>query len=107
MKFRYISLTIGTLLVLFLLWATTPGAEIIQVKYGADTIRRLTALAAAYLGVLFLYLGTKSLTDMVKLEEVYRKAMESPTGAGLAFIAVALIFIAVSGVIQAVPALFA
>lgn len=97
MRFRDIFLGIGSFLVFVLLLLSDPQAGVIaQLPFGAATLGLILNLVIAIFFVGFLHFSRKALLDYIDLQVFFTKAMESPTGAGLALVAVGLIMISVA-----------
>lgn len=102
MRFRDIFLGIGSALVLVLLLLSDPQSGIIsQLPFGAATLGLILNLVIAIFFVGFLHFSRKALLDYIDLELFFKKAMEQPTGAGLALVAVGLIMISIALVMLA------
>lgn len=95
--FRRIYMLFGSILALILGFLIDPDSTFVQnLPMGASTIVMLAAILKAVLFVAFLHLSRKGLYDYIVMGEVYRKAMESPVGAGLFAISIALAMIAIA-----------
>lgn len=102
MRFRDIFLGIGSVLVLILLFLSDPQSAVVaQLPFGAGTVSTLMNLVTSLLFIGVLHLARKALVDYIDLEEFFKKAIETPEGAGRALMAVALMMISVSLVIYA------
>lgn len=102
MRFRNIYLGIGSLLVILLWVLSDPDANIIQsLPVGASTVAMLVILLKAVLYVGVLHLSRKALLDYLDIEQYFKKAFQTPEGAGKALQSVGLICIAISIVILA------
>lgn len=88
MKFSTKFTFIGSIIALLVLFGTAPGADLIDVAFGADVIAKLSSLPAMVFAVLGIWLGSKALYDYIKLDEVVKKACETPEGAAQVFIGV-------------------
>lgn len=102
MRFRDIFLGIGSALVLVLLLLSDPQSGIIsQLPFGAATLGLILNLVIAIFFVGFLHFSRKALLDYIDLELFFKKAMEQPTSAGLALVAVGLIMVSIALVVLA------
>ena len=102
MRFRNIFLGLGTFFVLSVLLLSDPGSGWIQqLPFGAGTLAILITLSTCVLYVGFLHFARKALVDYIDLEIFFTKAYETPLGAGLALIAVAIMMISVALVMLA------
>lgn len=102
MRFRYTYMIIGTILALALALLADPDLRLItNLTFGASTLVGLIILSKAVLYVGVLHLSRKALLDYLDLEDLFRRAKQSPEGAGSAIIGVGLIFIALAITIYA------
>lgn len=92
MRFRFLFLAGGSALVMAALLATDPDG-------GISTGMLLLSLVVPLLAVAFAHLARKALFDYPEadLQSLFRKAGESPTGSGLALVAVAIVLAALLG----------
>lgn len=92
MRFRHVFLAGGSAIVLSALFATDPDN-------GISTGMMLLTLATAVLAVAFAHLGRKALHDYMEADaqELFRIAAQSPIGAGLALVALAVVTSALLG----------
>lgn len=92
MRFRYLFLGIGSLLVVGALLATDPDK-------GLSTGMLLLGLVTPLVAVLFAHLARKALMDYPEadMRTLFRNARQSGTGSGLALIAIAIIISALLG----------
>lgn len=106
LRFRYVYMALGTLLVLFSLFAGDPDVGWIQdLPYGSTFIaNNLIALRIVAFVTLF-HLTRRALIDYVNLSRFFRRAYETPEGSGLATVAVGLICIGI-GLVFIAAALF-
>lgn len=89
-------------LVMFSIYATDPDVGVIHdLPIGTNLANTLLILIPTFLYYAVLYIGRKILYDYVNLGKVYRKAMESPTGAGMIFLGIAVVTLALAVVIMA------
>lgn len=97
MQFRTVFLGIGSVLVLALLLLSDPSEGLLkQLPFGSSTLGLLLNLAISVLYVGFLYLARRGLLDFADTEDLYKKALETPQGAGLYFIGIGLYSVAIS-----------
>lgn len=102
MRFRDIFLGVGSFLVLVLLLLSDPQSGIIaQLPFGAATLGLVLNLVIAIFFVGFLHFSRKALLDYLDLEIYFKKAIESPVGAGLALISVGLMMVSIALVVLA------
>lgn len=83
-RFRNLFMIGGTLLVMVYLFFSDPNG-------GNLTIPFLAKLATPVIAVWFAHLGRKALFDYLDMAVLYRKAKETATGAGLAFIGLCIV----------------
>lgn len=89
-------------LVMFGLYGSDPDVGLLKdIPLGGNLTNTLLILIPVFLYYAVLHIGRKMLHDYVNLGDVYRKAMEHPIGAGLVFIAIAIITVALAIVILA------
>ncbi len=101
-KFRHWFMVLGSIVVIALWLLTDPDNGLIsQLKYGASTVATLVILLKSILYISMLYLARKAILDYLDLEAVFKKAMETPDGAGNVFVGVGVIFLAIAVVIYA------
>lgn len=102
MRFRNIYMGIGSILVLLIWVLTDPQLGFVQnMSFGASTIATVVLLLKTVLYAGVLHVTRKALMDYLDLEAFFKKAIQSPEGAGSATIAVALIYIAIAITIYA------
>ena len=103
MRFRYVYMGIGSVLVILLALLTDPDSGFIQnLSVGVGIIATIAVLSKVVLHVAVLHLSRKALADYIDLEEYFLEARKSPQGAGLALIAVAIMMLSISIIIYAV-----
>ena len=101
-RFRNVYLVLGGLAVLAVLLVADPDGGLVQkLPWGGTTLATLLVLATSVLYVGVLHLSRKAELDYTDLKELFDKAKESSTGAGLAIIGVGLFSIAIAVVILA------
>lgn len=102
MRFRYVYLGLGSILVAIILLLSDPDSGIItDLPFGAGTLTILIVLLSSVLYVGFLHLSRRALMDYLDLSKFFAKAQQSPEGAGLAIVGVGLIMISIALVIMA------
>ena len=94
--FRRIYMFFGSILALASFFATKPDSAFFQLEYGASTVVMLASLLKATLFVTFMHISRKALFDYIDMGALYRKCLESPVGAGLFAIGVALSLVAIT-----------
>lgn len=105
-KFRYYFAVLGLLVAFTSLFATAPGANLIQVAFGAEVISKLSSLPAMVFAVLAIWVGSKALYDYIDLEKIISKATETPEGAAQVFIGVNIGRVALALLIMGMIATF-
>lgn len=80
----------GSFLVIAFLYHTDPND-------GALTASFLQQLTTPIVAVWFAYAARKALFDYVDMEELYQKAKDSATGAGITFLGICVVFFALLG----------
>ena len=80
----------GSLLVISLLFLTDPDN-------GSLTLAYLQQLSTPVIAVWFAFLARKALFDYLDVEDVFKKAMETATGAGYVFLGICLVFFGLLG----------
>lgn len=89
-------------LVMFAMYASDPDIGIIHdLPFGTNLVSIVLTLIPVFLFYAVLHFGRKMLMDYVRMGDVYKKALESSTGAGLVFIGMGLVLIALAIVILA------
>ena len=83
-RFRHIYMIGGTLIVLIYLFLSDPNG-------GNLTIPFIAKLATPIIAVWFAHLGRKAFFDYIDAYALYRKAKETATGAGLAFLGICIV----------------
>lgn len=102
MRFRNIFIGIGSLLTILVLLMSDPDGGFVQnLPFGAGTLATLIILVSSILYVGLLHISRKALLDYLDLEEYFKKAIQTPEGAGLALIGVSLMMVSISLVILA------
>src|SRR5574343_559800 len=102
MRFRYVYIGIGSILVILLSLLSDPDTGFIQnMKMGAGTLATIIVLSKGILYAALLHFTRKGLMDYFDMETAMNKAMQTPEGAGKAMIANALYTIAMAIVIYA------
>lgn len=102
MRFRYVYMGIGSILVVLLLLTADPDSGIISnLSFGASTLASLLVMLNIILYTAALHLSRKALLDYLDLEEFFKRAYTTPEGAGRATQAIAIIMLAIAVVIYA------
>ncbi len=102
LRFRYVYMLFGSLLILGALFVTSPDQEILtNLSYGAGFIATIVLMLRAVLYVAILHYSRKALFDYINIEELYDKAKLEPTAAAIAMLSVSVSLIAVSMLIVA------
>ena len=97
MRFRHVFMGIGSFLVILLWLLSDPDSGLIsQLPIGAGTLATFIVLTKVVVYMAFFQLSGNSLFDYLDIEEHFKKAKETPEGAGKALIAVGLGLIAVA-----------
>lgn len=96
MRSRYQYLVIGTLCVVLAFFLTDPDLRLISLPFGATTVVMLMNIFRGMLFSTAIFCTVKAFLDYPEadMKNMFAKALETSTGAGLAAIAKALIFIA-------------
>ena len=92
LRFRHIFITLGSLAVVGALYATDPD-------HGVSTSMLLLSIVTPVIAVLFAHMARKALFDYPEADaqNLFEKAKESPVGAGLALVALAIVLAALLG----------
>lgn len=85
--------------VIGLLFATDPGIALLTLPAGQATAALLLGLLVPLLLLVIVHIGRKLLHPYMDLAEAWRKALDSPTGAGLALVAAAIIISGMLGLV--------
>lgn len=102
MRFRHAYMGLGSLFVILLWLVSDPDAGIIQaMPIGAGIIATLVILSKSILYVGVLHLSRKALADYLDMKKIFEIAIQTPQGAGLATVAVSIIFLSVALTIYA------
>lgn len=97
MRFRHIYITVGSFFVVLLWVITDPDLGIVQnLPIGGGTIATLLILLKTILYIGMLHVSRRAIIDYIDFKTFLTKAFQTPEGAGLATIAIGLIFIAIS-----------
>lgn len=97
MRFRHIYMGLGGLLVILILLLSDPDIGFIQnLPFGSSTVSILIILLLTILYAGMLHITRKALFDYIDLSIYFKKALQTPEGAGLALVAVGLSLIAIS-----------
>lgn len=99
-RFRNMYMIYGSLFVLTMWILTDPDLGLIyNLPIGGSTVAMLMILMKAVLYVALLHLSRKALMDYLNLDVLFKKAAETPDGAGKAIIGVSIIYVAIALVI--------
>lgn len=102
MRFRDVFIGIGGILTIVVLLLSDPDGGMVQnLPYGSGTVSLLITLFISILYIGVLHVGRKALIDYIDLQEYFRKAIQTPEGAGMALIGVGTIMISIAIVILA------
>jgi len=102
MRFRYKYMILGTLLVSFILLLSDPDLGLIEnLSFGAGFVATIVILTKTVLYASIWHITRKGLFDYIDFEDIYKKSMDSSTGAGSFAIALAVMMLAVSVLIFA------
>lgn len=106
-KFRYYFIVVGSLLAILALFITDPESRLVTaLPFGAAVIPKLIGLTSAIIVIGLLHYARRALLDYIDLSALFAKAAETPQGAGLAVIAVGLVFVAIAIAILAAGTIF-
>jgi hypothetical protein len=83
-RFRNLFMVGGSLIVMLYLFISDPNG-------GNLTLPFLAKLATPVIAVFFAHLARKALFDYLDMGQLYRKAKETATGAGLAFVGLCIV----------------
>lgn len=89
-RFRNLVTLGGTLVVMFYIWFSDPNG-------GDLTIPFIAKLATPIVAVFFAHWARKALFDYLNMGEIYQKAMNTATGAGLVFLGVCIVIFGLLG----------
>lgn len=102
LRFRHAFLGLGSVLTILVLFLSDPDAGFIRnLPFGAGTLSVLLILVTSILYIGLLHIARRGLLDYIDLEVYFKKALQTPEGAGMALIGVGLIMISISLVIMA------
>ena len=103
MRFRNISLILGSLATMLLVFLSDPdlgpGMSLI---FGANTLLAVKSVVILSLACLIVHLSRKTLFDYIDMSKFFDEALKTPTGAGLALIGLGLFLVAFSVVFVAI-----
>lgn len=96
MRARYQYIVLGTLCVVMAFFLTDPDIDLIKVPFGATTVVMLLNILKGMLYSTAIFCTVKAFLDYAEadMKNLFAKASETSTGAGLAIIGKALMFIA-------------
>jgi hypothetical protein len=104
-RFRHLYMGVGSFLVILMWVITDPDLGwISELPIGSGTIATLLVLLKVVLYVGMLHISRRAMADYLDMFAIYQKAVETPTGAGLAAIAVSMLALAISVVMYAATA---
>lgn len=89
-RFRNLVTLGGTLIVMFYIWFSDPNG-------GDLTIPFIAKLATPIVAVFFAHWARKALFDYLNMGDIYQKAMNTATGAGLVFLGVCIVIFGLLG----------
>lgn len=89
-------LVIGIIVASMVLFATDPGAGLIQLTFGADIVSKMSAIPATIYGVAALWISRKALFDYLNLKQLATRANESSIGAAILHLSVAVTTVALA-----------
>ena len=102
MRFRNTFIGLGSILVIVILLLSDPSNGLISnLPFGSGTLSTLIILVTSILYIGLLHFSRKGLLDYLDLEVYFKKALQTPEGAGYALIAVGIMMTAMSIVILA------
>ena len=102
MRFRHVFIGLGSVLTVLVLLLSDPDHGFIQnLPFGSSTAATLIILVTSILYIGLLHLARKGLLDYLDLEVLFKKALQTSEGAGLALISVSGMMIAIALVILA------
>lgn len=101
-RFRNVFIGFGSILVVLVLFLSDPDGGFIQnLPFGSSTLSTLIILLTSILYIGLLHYARKGLLDYLDIEIYFKKALQTPEGAGKALIAVGLMMLAIAVVILA------
>lgn len=102
LRFRNIYMVFFSIVVLLAAFFSDPDNGFIQnMPMGAGFLATLLVLTKAVIYVTLLHISRKALFDYIDLEEFFNQAKTSPTGSGLALVAVTIAMVSISILIYA------
>lgn len=97
MRFRNISMIIGTIATMALVFLSDPDlGPGMNMLFGTNTLLLVKSVVALSLACLVLHLSRKTLLDYINVEAFFKKALETSDGAGKAIIGIGVILLAFS-----------
>lgn len=90
-RFRYVFMIGGTLAIVAYLLTTDPNGN------AGLTLTFLAQLATPVIAVLFAHLARKALFDYLDMGEIFAKAKQTATGAGLTFLGICIVIFGLLG----------
>lgn len=99
-RFRYVYMVIFSILTLALLFLTDPDAGIIQgLGVGAGFVATLALLTKIVLYITAQHVSRKGLYDYVDLQLFFEKALQEPTSAAIALVAMSIFVLSITLII--------
>lgn len=99
-RFRNWFMVIGVTTALLLSILMDPDLGVItQMTFGTALVAQLTIMSKAFLFIALLHFSRKALADYIDLEDLFKRALGSPGGAGSAIIGVGLVMVSLAIVI--------
>lgn len=97
MRFRYISMLLGSIAAAFMIFLTDPDlSSWIQLPFGARTFIIIKSLVMISVAVAMVHYARKTLFDYFDMATALKEALKTSQGAGLATIGVSLMVLAVA-----------
>lgn len=102
MRFRYVFMSIFSIVGLLLLFLMDPDVGLIEeLPYGAGFIATMASLLKVSIFIAMLHLSRRALFDYIDLSRYFEKALETSVGAGNALIGVGMAMMSIAIVIWA------
>lgn len=96
MRFRSVSMIIGCIATFMMVLLSDPFFESLKLPVGAQTFLFVKSVVMLSIACLVVHLARKTLFDYINLGDYFRKALETPEGAGRAIQGVSIMLIAVA-----------
>lgn len=101
MRFRYVYMVIFSVAVMLGMFLTDPDLGIIQnLHYGAGLVATISMTSLAVIYVTMIHISRRALFDYIDMEDLYKKASETPNGAGMVFLGISLAMVSLAIVIS-------